>query len=36
MWRDIREVHTSQALFAVVPERPGEPSAARRLKVREA
>jgi len=36
MWRDMREVHTSQGLFAVVAERPGEPNAPRSLKVRNA
>ncbi len=36
MWRDVREVHTSQGLFAVVSDRPGEPNAPRSLKVQEA
>ncbi len=36
MAKDVREVHTSQALFAVAPDRPGEPNAPRSLKVLDA
>jgi len=34
--KDIREVHTSQGLFTVAPDRPGEPNSPRSLKILDA